>query len=136
MPIIVAGGMIVRGGRVLLGRRAPHRRICPDTWDLIGGHVEDGETLEQALVRELGEEIGITPTDFGPVAMIDFTEEAGEPVHYHLFRVDAFDGEPHLANAEHTALRWFAAVEAAALSDLASALYRPFLLANSAPVQD
>lgn len=31
----------------------------PDHWDLIGGHVEEGETPEQALVREVKEELGI-----------------------------------------------------------------------------
>jgi 8-oxo-dGTP diphosphatase len=123
--------MIVRAGSVLLGRRAPHRRICPDTWDLIGGHLEPGETLELALARELGEEIGVVPTVFRPIAMIDFTEEAGEPVHFHLFRVTAYEGTPRLANDEHTDLRWFALAAAAALPDLASPRYRPFLLAEA-----
>ncbi len=31
----------------------------PDHWDLIGGHVEEGETPEEALVREVKEELGI-----------------------------------------------------------------------------
>ena len=132
MTILVAGGLIVRRGQVLLGRRASHRRICPDTWDMIGGHLEAGETLEHALVRELREEIDITPTVFRPVAMIDFTEEAGEPVHFHVFRVDAFMGEPRLANPEHTELRWFAWNDALALSDLASERYRPIFEAVQA----
>ena len=136
MPILVAGGMIVRDGQVLLGRRAPHRRICPNTWDLIGGHLEPGETLEQALIRELAEEIGIRPTVFRQIALIDFTEDAGEAVHYHLFRIDAFDGEPHLANDEHTELRWFKLIEAAALPDLASARYRPILLAEAGAMRE
>ena len=131
MTRLVAGGMIVKDGRVLLGRRSPHRRICPDTWDLIGGHLEPGETLAETLMRELGEEIGVTPTVFTAVAMIDFTVEAGEPVHFHLFRVSAFNGTPHLANDEHTALRWFALPQAAALPDLASARYRPIFMAEA-----
>jgi 8-oxo-dGTP diphosphatase len=36
----------------------------PNCWDLIGGHVEDGETPEEALVREVNEELGITLTEF------------------------------------------------------------------------
>ena len=132
MTVLVAGGLIVRAGRVLLGRRAPHRRICPDTWDMIGGHLEPGETLEQVLVRELREEIDVAPTVFSPVGMIDFTEEAGEAVHFHIFRVDAFTGAPRLANPEHTALRWFSWAEALALPDLASGRYRPIFKAVEA----
>ena len=109
---------------MLLGRRAPDKRICPDTWDLIGGHLEPGETPAEALVREFREEIDIRPTRFSEIAVIDFTPEAGRPVHYHLFRVDAFEGEPRLANPEHTALRWFGWDEALALCDLASDRYR------------
>lgn len=47
--------------------RAPQRRWYPDTWDLPGGHVLDGESPSQALVRELPEELGVT------------AEVAGEP---------------------------------------------------------
>lgn len=36
----------------------------PDHWDLIGGHVEEGETPEQALVREVKEELGIDLKDY------------------------------------------------------------------------
>ncbi len=125
---LVSGALIVREGKVLLGRRSPHRRICPDTWDLIGGHVETGESLDAALVRELREEIGVLPTRFVPLAMIDFGVEAGRPVHFHVFRVDAFEGEPHLANAEHTQLRWFTLEEALALPDLASPRHYPAVL--------
>jgi 8-oxo-dGTP diphosphatase len=36
----------------------------PNHWDLFGGHVEEGETPEQALVRELKEELNIEITDY------------------------------------------------------------------------
>lgn len=53
-------GAFVRDGqnRVFVHRRAPGRRLLPLTWDVVGGHVEDGETPEQALARELEEETG------------------------------------------------------------------------------
>ncbi len=120
MITLVAGGLIVRRRMILLGRRAAHRRICPDTWDMIGGHVEPGETVEEALVREVREEIGVLATRFIPLSIIDFGIEAGRPVHFHVFRVDAFEGEPRLAKPEHTALRWFSLEAALALPDLAS----------------
>ncbi|UED83635.1 NUDIX hydrolase [Streptomyces profundus] len=55
----VAGAAILDGrGRVFAQRRSPERRLFPDTWDLVGGHVEPGETLLAALVREVAEETG------------------------------------------------------------------------------
>ena len=120
LPILVSGALILRDGRVLLGRRSPHRRICPNTWDMIGGHVEADETLEAALARELMEEIGVVPLEYTALGMIDFGIEAGRAVHFHIFKVTAFEGEPWLANTEHTELRWFTPQEALALTDLAS----------------
>jgi len=37
-------------GKVLLGLRAPSKKVWPSHWDTVGGHVEDGESLEAALV--------------------------------------------------------------------------------------
>ncbi|WP_226961481.1 MULTISPECIES: NUDIX hydrolase [Streptomyces] len=45
-------------GRVFAQRRSPGRRLFPDTWDLVGGHVEEGESLLGALAREVAEETG------------------------------------------------------------------------------
>jgi mutator protein MutT len=44
---------------VLLCHRQPDRKWFPDVWDFPGGHIEDHETPQQALTRELEEELGI-----------------------------------------------------------------------------
>lgn len=45
--------------QVLLEKRSHKRKYNPDKWELIGGHVIAGETLEFAALREIKEEIGI-----------------------------------------------------------------------------
>ncbi len=57
-----ACAILLRDGLILLGKRSPHRKAYPNCWDVIGGRVEQGETIDAALHRELGEEIGIAPS--------------------------------------------------------------------------
>ena len=44
--------------RVYVHRRAVDRRLFPGIWDIVGGHVEPGESAQEALAREIGEETG------------------------------------------------------------------------------
>ena len=52
-----AAGALIRDGTVLLVKRSPQMRFYPDVWDLFGGHVEGGESSEDALRREAMEEL-------------------------------------------------------------------------------
>jgi mutator protein MutT len=112
------GAILLSGGKLLLGRRAAHRSY-PDCWDIIGGHVETGETIEQALARELQEEIGVTPLQFARLTLLQ-----GEDVELHVYRVDAWSGgEPALRGDEHVELRWCSVDAACSLPNLATVEY-------------
>lgn len=58
-PVLVVCALIFRGRRVLLERHPPSYGKEGYFWDIPGGKVECGETPEEAVVREIKEEIGI-----------------------------------------------------------------------------
>jgi 8-oxo-dGTP diphosphatase len=82
MAIEVALAMLQRDGRWLIQLRDENPTIvAPGSWGLFGGHLEPGETPEQALRRELLEEISWQPPDLELVMV--------HPIHRrtaHLFR--------------------------------------------------
>ncbi len=121
-----ACAILARDGLLMLGRRSAHRRAYAGCWDVIGGKVEPGETVPMALVRELGEELGIVPTGFRPVASLrdDDARGPGNAI-YHFFLVTEWQGGmPAIRDDEHSELGWFSIEEACALEALALAEYR------------
>lgn len=88
--VVMAAGALIADGRVLLGLRHPDRSSFPSVWDVPGGHVEPGESVEQGLVRELHEELGVEVTVGAPWRRLVDDELGGELV---LWRVRHWHGE-------------------------------------------
>ena len=65
LPQVATALLLDRTGRLLIYLRDDKSSIpFPNHWDLFGGHVELGESPEQALIREIHEELGIDVRDF------------------------------------------------------------------------
>lgn len=130
------GGILVRDGRVLLGLRSADAAWLAGAWDIFGGHLEPGESAEQALVRELREELGVDAAGWRPVGEI--AGERPERWRLRVFAVHAWDGEPaNLQPREHAALRWCTLADAQALlapahEGFAELLHRAMTAAASA----
>ena len=108
MTVEIALAALVRDGQLLLGHRHPARRWYPDCWDLVGGHVEEGESPEQAVKRECREEIAVDVVRLRPVEL-RLTDPELVP---HAFLVTGWVGSPtNAAPDEHDALAWFTAAE-------------------------
>jgi 8-oxo-dGTP diphosphatase len=116
------GALLVDGeGRVLLGLRGPHKKAWPNHWDAVGGRVEEGETLEQAMIREVREEIGVVPVAFHWLAEVaePHPELYGAAIAT-LFAVTAWTGgAPRNISDEHTRIEWFSEAQLAGMKQLA-----------------
>jgi 8-oxo-dGTP diphosphatase len=114
---VCAGGILVKDNKILLGKRSHDLTFYPGVWDIIGGHCRHGELLEQALSRELREEIGITPTEFTHIAVLSDPESDIHGVYeYHVFMVTEWIGSPRNRTDEHSELGWFTVQEAVGLN--------------------
>lgn len=102
--LVVAVALIDADGRVLLQRRPPGKSL-PDMWEFPGGKVEQGETPEAALVRELDEELGIR-THESCLAPASFASEPldGRHMLLLLYVCRKWEGVPEARHA--TALQW------------------------------
>jgi 8-oxo-dGTP diphosphatase len=99
---VVAGVLRGHDGKILLTERPPGKHLA-GLWEFPGGKREDGETPEQALRRELHEEIGV---DAGAMRrLIGFPwHYAEKSIYLDVYDVAAFAGEPH--GKEGQELRW------------------------------
>lgn len=103
---------------VLLGKRNVERAYYPAVWDVLGGHLEPGETVEQALVRELGEEAGVIPTAWRSLG--EFREPLPDGDGFlvlHLYTVTDWTGIlRNCSPEEHSEVSWFAVEDACRLA--------------------
>ena len=102
--LVVAAALADAQGRVLLQQRAPGRSMA-GLWEFPGGKVEEGETPEVALVRELEEELGII-VDTRDLSATAFASAPNGERHMILllYVCRIWSGEPRALDA--SALQW------------------------------
>lgn len=128
-PLRCVGALVVDDdGRIFVQRRSPDRRLFPNSWDIVGGHIEPGESLETALARELAEETGWTLFQIlGTVGEYSYTGDDGLPrvETDFLVRVEGDLGRPRLEVGKHSDPTWLTESETALLDDPPSACEVP-----------
>jgi 8-oxo-dGTP diphosphatase len=101
---VVAAALIREDGRVLVQQRAPHQSMA-GLWEFPGGKIEAGETPEGALVRELGEELGVEADAAGLMPLTFVSEPLGERhLLMLLYVLRQWLGQPRPLDA--SAVRW------------------------------
>lgn len=102
------GNPIAPVHEILICQRKPNQPMSLK-WEFPGGKVEDGETSEQALARELDEELGITARIGRQVAQVRHKYRNGGAIDLQFFLVDEFEGA--LENRIFNDMRWSALSE-------------------------
>jgi ADP-ribose pyrophosphatase YjhB (NUDIX family) len=120
-PVVAVGVLLLDGDQVLLVQRAKPPAV--GRWTVPGGKVELGETLEEAALRELGEETGLNAT-LGPVVEILDRVVRGDDgaIEYHYVILDFLGHSPQgtlAAASDSLDARWveYAELERYPLTD-------------------
>ena len=124
IPRAVVAALILRDEQVLICQRKIGQPMALQ-WEFPGGKIEPGETPEQALRRELQEELGIDATIGDCIASVQHNYRNGGAVHLQFFTVHHFEGA--IENRIFNDVRW------SSLQDLPS---YDFLTADKKFVRD
>ncbi|AWC27753.1 MULTISPECIES: (deoxy)nucleoside triphosphate pyrophosphohydrolase [Bacillus cereus group] len=109
--IYVVGAVIVENGKILCAQRGPAKSL-PLKWEFPGGKIEEGESPQEALQREISEEMHCK-VQIGE--QIDYTayEYDFGIVHLKTFYCELIEGSPVLT--EHVEIKWLPPNELASL---------------------
>lgn len=104
-----AGGVVVRDGRVVLVHRPKY-----DDWALPKGKLDEGESWEDAALREVREETGLRCALREELDSVQYTDPKGRPKTVRYWRMEVLDEDEFLPNDEIDELRWLGPEDAVA----------------------
>jgi 8-oxo-dGTP diphosphatase len=102
--VLVAAGIVIEGGRVLLTQRKRGSHL-EGLWEFPGGKVEPGEDPKAALARELREELGIDAA-VGDIVDVTFHAYEGKSVLLLFYEATRRTGSPEPRALDVAALEW------------------------------
>jgi 8-oxo-dGTP diphosphatase len=120
---VVSGLILDSSGRAFVHRRSWGRAFLPGGWDVAGGHVDPGETLLEALEREVWEETGWRVVGSPQLIYVaDWLYDDSDPTSLRrefdfLIDVDGDLARPRLERPQHIEFRWLGVDDISALDE-------------------
>ena len=108
--------LLVDQDRILLEKRSATKALDPGLTAIPGGHIEAGETREQALERELTEELNVVPGSYGYLCSLYHPSTELQLIHYYV--VSRWRGDMRAQEADEIA--WHSIADAAGALDIAA----------------
>jgi 8-oxo-dGTP diphosphatase len=125
--LVVAAALVDTEGRVLIAQRPPGKQLA-GLWEFPGGKLDPGERPEQALARELAEELGIEVAT-ADLAPLTFASHAYEAFHLlmPLYLCRRWRGEPHAREGQTLAWARPSALDATRMPPADAPLIAPLV---------
>lgn len=102
--IRVVAGLLVFENSVLVAKRKSSGQGLKNLWEFPGGKVEPGETDQQALKREIREELGVVIESCFPVHTHQFKNQQDQVIELHLY--GTFIQDPNFKCFDHDEAKW------------------------------
>jgi len=99
-PVDCVAGILLNDRKFLVEKRRDNDDADPGFIEIPGGHLEDGETLDGALWREMNEELGIEVEKARPIGSSLYTATNDEQGRIHYFHVEKWVGQILSTEAE------------------------------------
>ena len=102
---IVADALLIRDDRILLAKRSSKLSQSPDCWSIPGGGVEYGESVQEALIREIKEELNLDLVEYRLWNVYSVTSDSYQVIA--LYFIGSAEGDISLQEKEISEVKWF-----------------------------
>ena len=104
---VVAAAFIQKGDRILIAKRSPKAKVFPGMYELPGGKIEFGETPEEALKREIKEELDVEVEVFEPYHVFSYIAHEGSAHYVEIaFICELKESEGNIRMLDHDDIQW------------------------------
>jgi mutator protein MutT len=113
----ITTAVIRNNGEYLIAKRAATKKFAPNQWEFISGFIDDGETAEETILREVKEELNVEGKIISSSSPFDIIDDEGKWIII-PFLVEVDTRDVKINPEDHSEIKWVVADELEKYSDL------------------